>query len=168
MIKYSIQKKHSTYKLWTIYCSFCIAILLQTILCIPQIWNIYPSWVLILLMYWIMMSPCQVNIGTGFTLGLILDIILGSILGIHALSLSILSYLVIRKVYFFKHISVWMQSFFIILFSLINQGIILLITFVFIKVTYSPKILWSCVLDGGIWPIIIISMHKLYNINNNI
>lgn len=163
-----MKKEYSTYKLWAIYCSFCIAILLQTILHILHICNISPSWVMILLIYWNIMSPCQVNIGTGFILGLILDIILDSILGIRALSFSILVYLIMRKIYFFKYISILTQSFCIIFFSLINQGIIFLIIFLCINMTYSPKILWICVLDGIIWPIIVVFMRKIYNINYRI
>lgn len=155
------------YIAWRIYCSLCIAILLQMTLCFSQIWNIYPSWLMMVLVYWITIFPHKINIGTGFFLGLILDIILGPILGIHALSLSIIIYLVIRKIYFFQYISMWMQSFFIILLSLINQSIILVITCLFINMTCSLKILWGCILDGSIWPVIIFFMHKIYNINNN-
>lgn len=115
-----------------------------------------------------MILPRQVNIGTGFFLGLILDVVSGSILGVHALSLSILIYLLVRRMYFLKYVSIWLQSFFIIFFSLINQSIILLTTFLFIKITYSSKIFWICILDGGIWPIIMLCMRKVYNVNNDI
>lgn len=163
-----MQNEYSTYKFWIIYCSFFIAIILQTILFFPKTWNIHPSWTMILLIYWITISPYQVNIGTGFILGLILDVILGSILGIHALSLSIIVYLIIRKIYFFKYFSTWIQSFFIIFFSLINQMIILLATFLIIKITYSPKILWNCILDGSMWPIMNLLMRKIFKIHTNI
>lgn len=160
---------HCNYKLWKIYCSFCIAIFLQKILCFPKIWNVCPSWVMIFLVYWIITSSYQINIGTGFILGLILDIISGSVLGVHALSLSTLVYLIIRRIYFFKYISIWLQSFFIVIFSFMNHSfIVLLMTVSLIKMACFVNVLWSCILDGSMWPITIFFMRKMFNFNKNI
>lgn len=162
-----MQNRYFIYNIWKIYCSFCVAMLLQTILCFSKVWNIYPSWVLMILIYWVTILPHKINIGTGFFLGLILDIASDSIIGIHALSLSTIVYLVIHKIHFFKSVSAWIQSFLIIFISFINQSIILLTMYLFIHITYSLKILWNCILDGSIWPIIIFCMHKIYSIDNN-
>lgn len=165
LIKKIHKNKYFVCNIWKIYCSFFIAIILQIMCNLLQIRNFFPSWTMILLIYWIITSPNQINIGSGFILGLILDIVLGPIVGIHALSLSILSYLIVRKMYYFKYFSVWMQSCAIIFFSFINKGIILLTTFLCINMTYSSQILWSCILDGSIWPIVTFFMHKIYDVN---
>lgn len=163
-----MKREYFSYKLWGIYCSFIVAMVLQTILFFPKMWNIYPSWVMLILIYWVTVSPYQVNIGTSFILGLILDIILHSILGVHALSLSILSYIIIRKIYIFKYLSIWVQSFLIIFLSLINQGMILLMVFLTTQIIYSPRILWNCIIDGSIWPIMVAFIRKIYSSYNNI
>lgn len=162
-----MQNKYFSCKVWKIYCSVCIAIFLQVILFFPNIWNICPSWTMLILIYWVMISPHQVNIGTGFIIGLLLDIALGSIMGIHALSFSIIIYLIVCKIHFLKDISIWIQSCIIIFLSFINYGIISLITFLFVKMMCSPKILGNCILDGMMWPIVIFFMNKIYNIKRN-
>ncbi|AGC03577.1 rod shape-determining protein MreD [Candidatus Blochmanniella chromaiodes str. 640] len=154
--------KFNNYKLWVVYGSFIIAIFLQIIPFYPRIWNVHPSWTMILLIRWITILPNQVNIGTGFTLGLIIDIILGSTLGIHSLSLSILAYLVSRNIYFFRYMPIWQQSFIIIFFSFINQSIIFLVKFLINKVLCTPEIFWNCLLDGGAWPFLVLLMHKMH------
>ncbi|URJ23513.1 rod shape-determining protein MreD [Blochmannia endosymbiont of Camponotus sp. C-003] len=156
-----MHNKYNNYKLWVVYSSFIIAIILQIIPFCLRTWNIHPSWTMILLIRWITILPNQVNIGTGFTLGLVIDIILGSTLGIHSLSLSILAYLVIRNIYFFRYMPIWQQTFIIIFLSFIHQSITFLIKFLITKVLYAPEIFWNCLLDGGSWPFLVFLMHKI-------
>ncbi|WP_331828269.1 rod shape-determining protein MreD [Candidatus Blochmannia sp. SNP] len=154
--------KFYSYKLWMVYSSFMVAITLQIIPFSPQIWWMQPSWIMILLIHWITVLPNQVSIGTGFTLGLITDIVLGSTLGMHSLSLSILAYLATRNIYCFKYVSIWRQSFIVIFLSFINQSIIFLVKFLMIKVFITtPEIFWNCLLDGGSWPFLILLMRKI-------
>ncbi|URJ25357.1 rod shape-determining protein MreD [Candidatus Blochmannia ocreatus (nom. nud.)] len=154
-----------THKFRTIYSSFIIAIILQLIPIFPKTWYFYPSWSLMLLIYWTTICPNQVNIGTGFILGLITDIALGSNLGICSLSFSILNYLTIRKIYFFKHTPIWQQSCIIVLFSFLNQNIIFFAKILTIEISYTPKIFCNCLLDGSIWAIFIFVHKKIIKFN---
>ncbi|CAD83367.1 rod shape-determining protein MreD [Candidatus Blochmanniella floridana] len=151
------------YKICNIYCSFAVAIILQYVLFFSITWYLQPSWTMMLLIYWIVLIPNKINIGTGFFLGLILDCISCSTLGIQTLSMSIISYLTIRKIYLFRHTYVWQQSIFIVLFSFINQNIKFLIQFLMFSVSYSPKIFYNCILDGIMWPVLIFLIHKINN-----
>ena len=48
-----------------------------------------PDWVLITLMYWSLAIPHRVNIGWAWVMGLVMDLAIGSSLGINSLSYSI-------------------------------------------------------------------------------
>ena len=52
-----------------------------------------PEWVALILIYWVMALPHRVGMGTAFFLGLLLDVIKGSVLGLNALSLTIIAFL---------------------------------------------------------------------------
>jgi rod shape-determining protein MreD len=55
-----------------------------------------PPWVTMAIIYWGMMAPRLCGILTAFLAGLALDLLYGSLLGQHALALSVVSYLTLR------------------------------------------------------------------------
>ncbi len=81
---------------WVIPLSFLMAFVL-TLLPMPG-WTVWlrPAWVLMVLVYWIMVLPHRVNLGAAWLLGLFLDVLNGTLLGEHALALSVVAYMVVR------------------------------------------------------------------------
>ncbi len=55
-----------------------------------------PPWVALALIYWCLMWPRYFGVGSAWLLGLLLDVLQGTLLGQHALALSIVAYLVLR------------------------------------------------------------------------
>lgn len=55
-----------------------------------------PDWVGLVLVYWCLATPDRIGVGAGWLLGVILDVLHGSLLGQHALALSLLAFLVIK------------------------------------------------------------------------
>lgn len=55
-----------------------------------------PPWVSLTLIYWALALPHRVGVLSGFTLGILLDVMTGTVLGHHALSLSIMAYLAVE------------------------------------------------------------------------
>jgi len=55
-----------------------------------------PPWVALVLIYWCLMWPRHFGVGSAWLLGLLLDVLHGTLLGQHALALSVVAYLVLR------------------------------------------------------------------------
>lgn len=87
--------------------------------------TIRPYWVALVLIYWTLETPDRISLGLAFLLGLGLDILTDSLLGLHALSLLILVYLVMRFKARFRFFPPWQQAL-SVLALLINDRIIVL------------------------------------------
>ena len=76
--------------------TFVFALLL-TALPMPEsaaIWR--PAWVALVLVYWCMAVPERVGVVVGWAAGLFLDVMTGTLLGQHALGLSVVAYVAHR------------------------------------------------------------------------
>jgi len=52
-----------------------------------------PEWVLLFLVYWVMRAPARVGLFYAFILGILLDLAHGGVLGLNALSLTLVAFL---------------------------------------------------------------------------
>lgn len=78
--------------LWVVVLSFLVAYLLAVIPFPEWAMNYRPEWVPMVLIYWVMALPYRIGIGSAWFVGIILDVLEGSILGLNALSLVIIAY----------------------------------------------------------------------------
>lgn len=104
------------------------AALIFTLLPMPE-WAVWarPAWVLLILIYWAMISPSQVNVGVAWSTGMMLDILTGTLLGEHALALTVVVYLVCRLRMRIKMYPMLQQGLSVFVFVLIYQSIIYVI-----------------------------------------
>ncbi len=106
---------------WVIILSFLLALMLSA-LPLPeglQWWR--PEWVVLVLLYWIVAIPERIGLGTAWVMGILLDVLEGSMLGLNALALTLVAYIMLllyRRVRMFT----WLQqAMFVFLLVAINQ-----------------------------------------------
>jgi len=69
-----------------------------------------PQWTALVLIYWCMAVPEKVGVGVGFVVGLLLDILTGTLLGQHALGLSVVAFLTIKTYRRLRVFPLWQQA----------------------------------------------------------
>lgn len=81
---------------WLILFSFVLALALS-VWPLPE-WAMSgrPAWVALMVIFWVMILPHRVGIATAFVIGVLLDALDGSVLGLHALALTIVAFLTYR------------------------------------------------------------------------
>lgn len=109
----------------TIVLTLCFAFLL-TLLPLP-VWLhvLWPYWVALTLIYWCLETQDMVSLGMAFVTGIVLDLFTGSLMGLHALSLTVIVYLTVRFRARLRFFPPWQQAL-SVLALLMNDRIILL------------------------------------------
>jgi rod shape-determining protein MreD len=103
--------------------SIVIALML-TSLPLPESTVVYrPDWLVLVLIYWCMAIPERVGIFTGWVVGLMIDVMHGSLLGQNALALAIISYIVSLVHLRVRMFPLWQQSLFVFLLIMLHLAI---------------------------------------------
>lgn len=121
---------------WTMAASL-IAVLPLTLMPLPEaLIGARPYWAALVMIYWNLEAGRLRHLGQAFVGGLVLDVLTGSLLGQHALSLVIISYLVERFRYRIRFFPPWQQAA-VVMLLLFNDRIVQL---------------WIIGLVGDRWP----------------
>lgn len=95
---------------WVIVLSFIVAFLLMA-MPLPD-WALHwrPIWVALVLIYWCMAVPERVGVGVGWVLGLLMDVMQGTLLGQHALGMALIAFLAVQTHQRVRVFPVWQQA----------------------------------------------------------
>ncbi|HPE80958.1 MAG: rod shape-determining protein MreD [Chromatiaceae bacterium] len=144
-----------------IVATLCIAMLL-TILPMPE-WArpFRPQWVTLVMLYWAIALPHRVGVGSGFVAGIILDVLTGTLLGQHALGLSVVTFIAIQLHQRIRVFPFWQQSLGILVLLVMEHLLALWVTGATRGI--SPGLIyWSVPLIGALlWPWIFVTLRKV-------
>ncbi|PCJ38951.1 MAG: rod shape-determining protein MreD [Moraxellaceae bacterium] len=127
-----------------------------------------PEWVALLVVYWVIAIPHRVGVIVAWFVGLFHDVLVGAVLGQHAMSLAILAYITFVLHMRIRVFPMWQQS----LSVLLLVGVYLLSMLIIQRtVTLSHWTLWywlPAVSSALVWPWIVLPLRwlrKQYGVN---
>jgi len=145
----------------TIIVSFIVAMLMM-LLPLPDVlvwWR--PNWILMVLIYWTMALPHRVGILVGWGLGLMTDVALGSVLGVHGLTMAVIAYLILLLTNRLRLFPLWKQSAIIALMVGLDLVLSLWIQN-FISMRVRQPMYWLPILSSAFfWPWIFFILRDL-------
>ena len=146
---------------WIVALSFVVALIL-TVLPLPEWAQAYrPNWTALALLYWCMALPDRVGVGVGWTLGLLLDVLQGALLGQYAMTLAILAFIMLHLYRRVRVFPLWQQSVFIGLLLVLHQVLTLWIRGVAGEAS-NAFVHWQPVLSGMLfWPWVFLLLRDL-------
>lgn len=147
---------------WAILiCTFIVAMAMEIAPWPVDFQGFKPAWVVLVLFYWVLSVPYKVSIGTAFVLGVLWDLVLGSILGTHALVLSLFTYLVALNHQLLRNLSFWQQSLLLILFVLAIRLAIFFITSLIHSAHFQAQEVVGAIVSGIVWPWVFLLLRKI-------
>ena len=85
--------------------------LLLLVMPLPAAVNLFrPDWPLLVLTYWVLALPHRISIGTAFVFGFLVDVMVGTILGVNALGYSVVAFIVAANYAKIRNFSILQQS----------------------------------------------------------
>lgn len=142
-------------------CIFIVALVMEIAPWPAGFQSFKPAWLVLTLMYWVLSIPNRIGIGCAFILGVMWDLVLGSTLGIHALVLSIFTYLMASNHLLFRNLSLWLQSLLMmVVVAAIRLSIFVVELFVHTAQFQLQEIV-GAIISGILWPWVFLLLRKI-------
>ncbi|MCH2058008.1 MAG: rod shape-determining protein MreD [Thalassotalea sp.] len=120
-----------------------------------------PDWVLIVLVYWSLALPNRVSVLTAWVMGLLLDVLLGSVLGVHAAAMAISVYISAVNFQKIRNFSVWQQSLIIGVIAALYHLLVFWMQRILTDIVFLPSYLYPVVTAMVIWPWVFLLLRKV-------
>ncbi len=113
-----------------------------------------PEWMLLVILFWVLFYPSWVSVGIAWCVGFTLDIFTSTLLGEHALAMTVVAYLLYRLHRQVRLFPLWQQSLLIAILVTLYQTIIFIIqgligqaplTWWYWSSVWVSMLLWPCV-----------------------
>lgn len=141
--------------------SFLVALILQILPLPEQIAAFRPDWIVAVLVYWCIALPNRFSIGTAFICGLVLDLLLGSTLGVRALALSLIAYVVSINYIRMRNLSLWQQAVIVGLLVIVCKSAVYWIEYILKGVGFPPGYFYPAITTMVIWPWVYLLLRKI-------
>jgi rod shape-determining protein MreD len=136
--------------------------LISTIMPMPlSVDNFRPDWVMIVLIYWSIALPQHVNVLTAWFMGLIIDVLLGSYLGVHAAALAITIFITAANYQKIRNFSVWQQALIVGLCSALYHLLVFWTQRVLLDIVFIPDYLFPVITSMIVWPWAFLLLRKI-------
>ena len=120
-----------------------------------------PEWVLVVLVYWTIALPNRVNVMTAWLMGFLLDVLLGSTLGVHAAAMALSVYIATANYQKIRNFSVMQQALIVgVLTALYNLLVFWLQRFL-TDIVFSPDYLNPVITSVVLWPWAFLLLRKI-------
>ena len=127
-----------------------------------------PEWITLVLIYWVIALPKTVGMKSAWILGLLTDVLLGGLLGQHALVFMLVVYISSSLYQRLRMMPSWQQSLFVFAIIFLSQSLFFWMGQVTGTVQWTNLYFLPSVISALLWPwifIILRSVRRRFNIS---
>ncbi|PWW13058.1 MULTISPECIES: rod shape-determining protein MreD [Pseudidiomarina] len=119
-----------------------------------------PDWLSLVIIYWLMALPHRVGMGTVLILGLMTDILMGSIFGIYASALLVMAYAPIRHFQRFRNYSLTQQALVVAVLILVKRVLVYQLEHWLNDAVFHVSYLYPVISSAIAWPWVYLILRK--------
>lgn len=127
----------------------------------PELGYLRPDWVVMILIYWLIALPHRVGIVTAWGTGLIVDVLLGSLLGQHALAYIVIAYVASSLYQRLRMFTVWQQALVVFAMLGMNQLIIFWAESIAGLAQWNMWYLLPALSGALLWPVVFLMLRAM-------
>lgn len=120
-----------------------------------------PDWVLVVLIYWSIALPNRVNVITAWVMGFLLDVLLGSILGIHAAAMALSVYIATVNFQKIRNFSLWQQAIIVGVLAALYHLLVFWLQRFLNDAVFLPDYLYPVATSVVLWPWAFLLLRKI-------
>jgi len=136
--------------------------LMASIMPLPMSTDVFrPDWVLVALIYWCMALPNRINVGIAWCVGFVLDVLLGSILGVHAAAMALAVYIVAGNYQKIRNFSLWQQALIVGVLSALYHLLVFWFQRFMTDIVFLPSYLYPVMTTIILWPWAFLLLRKI-------
>jgi rod shape-determining protein MreD len=147
-------------RLFWLYLTLLLALLLVVMPLPAEVRMFRPDWPLLVLAYWALALPQRVSIGTAFTLGFIVDVMVGTVLGVNSAGYAVFIYIISANHLKIRNFSILQQSLLLGLLLLLYHFIIFGLSHFLTGVYFRAAYLWPVLSGMLVWPYIFLFLRR--------
>jgi len=120
-----------------------------------------PHWVALVLVYWVIALPQSVGLATAWCVGILLDILLGTLIGQHAFVLVAVSAIALSLYQRMRMFSVWQQGAIVLAMMLLAEMLMFWIESLAANADFNLWHFLPALVSALIWPWVFLSLRAL-------
>lgn len=120
-----------------------------------------PDWVLVVVLYWCLALPNRVNVITAWLFGLLIDILLGSTLGVHAAAMALTVFIIAGNFQKIRNFSVWQQALIVGVLSALYHLLVFWFQRFLTDAVFVPQYLYPVITTVILWPWAFLLLRKI-------
>ncbi|MCB1667280.1 MAG: rod shape-determining protein MreD [Porticoccaceae bacterium] len=145
-----------------VLCSLVLGLLMEI-----YPWSVFdyswqPQWLLLVVVFWVLCRPSEYGVVLGFFAGLLLDIVLGGVMGRYALGICLSVYLLKAVQKRFHYATVLHQLALVFVLAVVNSLVTGAIDMWVLDVTASGRsVFLPALLTACLWPLVQLPMRRV-------
>lgn len=120
-----------------------------------------PPWTLLILVYWTLAIPSRVGVVIAWTVGLLQDVLQGTLMGAHAIAFALAAYLTIQLYQRLRNVPIWQQAITVLILLLAVRLILLWVRELMGAGGLDWRFWMPAVTGTLVWPLVFVLLRAL-------